>query len=136
MTTMISTEQTAVLKSDTRGRVRTPPERRERLLDEFERSGLSGAKFAEVVGIKYQTLAAWVTKRRKQRGVARTAANAADPVRWLEAVVREAQAPACHPGAAVKLRLGTGICIEVSDVSQVSLAVHLVHALDKSAAPC
>ena len=46
-----------LLKQDVRGRVRTPRKRREALLDEFERSGLSGPKFAALVGVKYQTLA-------------------------------------------------------------------------------
>ena len=41
------------------------PARAEALLDEFERSGLSGPKFAALVGIKYQTFAAWSARRRK-----------------------------------------------------------------------
>jgi hypothetical protein len=36
---------TEILKTDARGRVATPVARREELLDEFERSGLSGAEF-------------------------------------------------------------------------------------------
>jgi len=40
----------AVLKTDGVGRVRTPVARRESLLDEFERSGLSGPKFATLAG--------------------------------------------------------------------------------------
>ena len=52
-----------VLKTDTKGRVHTPPARREQLLDEFERSGLSGTKFAELAGLKYQTFAAWAARR-------------------------------------------------------------------------
>lgn len=39
-----------VLKTDEKGRIRTPAKRREKLLDEFEQSGLSGRKFAELVG--------------------------------------------------------------------------------------
>ena len=50
MTTVPNSEAT-ILKTDTKGRVQTPPERREKLLDEFERSGLSGAKFAQLAGI-------------------------------------------------------------------------------------
>ena len=46
-----------VLKTDTLGRVKTPVERREALLNEFEGSGMSGVKFAEYIGIKYQTFA-------------------------------------------------------------------------------
>ena len=56
-----------ILKTDTRGRVWVPAERREALLDEFERSGLSGVKFAELSGIKYPTFALWAQKRRKAR---------------------------------------------------------------------
>jgi len=42
-----------VLKQDTRGRVRVSGERRETVLDEFERlnEGLTGAKFARLAGI-------------------------------------------------------------------------------------
>ena len=46
-----------VLKTDVLGRVKTPPERREALLDEFEKSGMSGVKFAQFIGVKYQTWA-------------------------------------------------------------------------------
>ena len=56
-----------LLTSDTRGRVRVPVERREALLDEFERSGLSGLKFAQLTGVKYPTFALWVQKRWKAR---------------------------------------------------------------------
>ncbi len=65
---MTSTSETHnVLKTDTRGRVRVPAERREALLDEFDRSGLSGVKFAELAGVKYPTFALWAQKRRKAR---------------------------------------------------------------------
>ena len=66
MTDMISTGG-VILKTDGLGRVRTPRERREQLLDEFERSGMSGVKFAEFVGLKYQTFATWWLQRRRQR---------------------------------------------------------------------
>jgi len=57
-----------VLKTDVLGRMKTPAARREQLLDEFERSGLSGKKFTELVGVKYPTFATWAQKRRRQRG--------------------------------------------------------------------
>jgi hypothetical protein len=62
----------AVLKQDVLGRVKTPKARREQLLDEFERSGLPGLKFAELAGIKYPTFATWAQKRRCQRGDSKT----------------------------------------------------------------
>ena len=46
-----------ILSQDTRGRVLVTPERRESLLAEYDRSGMSGVKFAQYVGIKYSTLA-------------------------------------------------------------------------------
>lgn len=126
----------SILKTDTKGRVRTPPERREKLLDEFERSGLSGAKFAELAGIKYQTFAAWVAQRRKQRGLPQAPTEGTNPVRWLEAVVHEASAPASAVATPLRVRLSTGAWIELSDFNQISLAVALVRALDKPTAPC
>ncbi len=125
-----------ILKTDTKGRVQTPPERRERLLDEFERSGLSGAKFAELAGIKYQTFAAWVVRRRKRRGLIQAPAKGTNSVRWLEAVVSEASAPAPALAAPLRVRVSTGAWIELSDLNQVSLAAALLQALEKPVAPC
>jgi hypothetical protein len=133
MTNMIAAGD-LILKTDTKGRVRTPRERRESLLDEFERSGLSGTKFAELAGIKYQTFAAWAARRRKQRGQTTVPAKRADSVRWLEAVVQQTQAASHQTG--VSVRLPSGVCIEVGDVGQVRLAAALVEALAKPAAAC
>ena len=56
---------TQTSKIDNGKRVRVSPQRREAILDEFERSGLSGAAFAKLHGIKYSTFASWSIKRRK-----------------------------------------------------------------------
>ena len=58
----------AILRREGLGRVKTPRDRREALLDEFEKSGLQGAEFAQMAGIKYQTFASWVQSRRHERG--------------------------------------------------------------------
>ena len=124
-----------VLKTDGLGRVKTPAARRESLLDEFERSGLSGAKFAALAGIKYPTFAAWAHRRRKQRGVgspAKAPAPLADPVRWLEAVVEQAQTPGRHHPTVLVLQLPGGVRVEVADEKQAVLAAALVQALAKS----
>jgi hypothetical protein len=42
-------------------------ERRESLLAEYDRSGMSGVRFAQYLGIKYTTLAYWIRSRRRQR---------------------------------------------------------------------
>ena len=50
----------AILKTDVLGRLKTPKARREGILDDFEAGGLSGLKFAELVGMKYPTFASWI----------------------------------------------------------------------------
>jgi hypothetical protein len=84
-----------IIKTDVLGRIKTPAARREQLIDEFERSGLSGCKFAELAGLKYQTFATWVQKRWRKNGTyAKLPAKRnqrADSVPWLEAVVQEPQ---------------------------------------------
>ncbi len=140
MTTTIDSppnSEALILKTDTRGRVVTPAPRREALLDEFERSGLSGARFAKLTGIKYQTFAAWAARRRQQRGVARAPAKAADPIRWLEAVVAKANPDSSsEPGCPLKLHLPAGSWIELSDARQVVLAAALIQALEKRLPSC
>ena len=107
-----------------------PAERREHLLDEFERSGLTGAKFAALMGIKYPTFADWVQRRRREREMtAPGTVKPADSVRWLEAVVEQAQGSA---GVAV-LHLPGGARLEIHDVKQVAVAAALLRAL---AQPC
>ena len=56
-----------LLKVDRIGRVQTSVERREALLDEFERCGVSAAQFAKRVGVRYSTFAAWRQKRVQRR---------------------------------------------------------------------
>lgn len=55
-----------LMRRDKRGRVWTKPERREALLDEFGKSGLSGAEFARLSGVKYSTLQNWLQQRRSR----------------------------------------------------------------------
>ena len=70
MTFMTTTAEDVqdVLKADVLGRVKVKPEIREQILDEFERSGMSGRAFAKHHGIKEQTFASWIQKRRHTRG--------------------------------------------------------------------
>ena len=135
--TKLSEEQ--VLKTDTLGRVKTPRERRESLLDEFEKSGLSGVKFATLVGIKYPTFATWLQRRRRQRGnnsPARVPVAPGQELQWLEAVIESAHASADKSPGTLVVHLPGGARVEIADVRQVGLAVALVRALEKPVAPC
>jgi hypothetical protein len=128
-----------VLKTDVRGRVQTPAARRESLLDEFERSGLSGAKFAALAGIKYQTFAAWAHRRRKQRGAGgptNVPAPPGDSVHWLEAVIEQAHHPGPQRSNSVRVQLPGGASLEVTDEQQAALAAVLVRALAHPVSPC
>jgi hypothetical protein len=131
MTDMQKSEA-AILKTDRRGRVQTPAARRESLLDEFERSGLSGPKFAALVGIKHQTFAGWSARRRKLNG-SKVSVKAADPVRWLEAVVDQAQRSAGPKALSLLLQLPGGARLELVQAEQAPLAAALLRALEK---PC
>jgi len=125
-----------VLKQDVLGRVKTPKARREELLDEFERSGLPGLKFAELAGLKYQTFATWAQKRRRQRGdyAAGKMASEKKSVRWLEAVMEPPPGSVVKAGALfLVLHLPGGVRVEMSEVKQVEMAAALVRAL---ARPC
>ena len=56
-----------LIKTDCIGRIRVSPEHRDKLLDAFESSGMSGQKFAGHHGVKPTTFASWVQKRRRER---------------------------------------------------------------------
>ena len=121
-----------ILKTDGKGRVRTPAARRESLLDEFERSGLSGPKFAALVGIKYQTFAAWSLRRRKLNG-SKAAVKATEQVRWLEAVLDQAQTSIAPKALSLLLQLPGGARVELVHAEQAPLAAALLRSLEK---PC
>ena len=122
-----------LLKTDVLGRVRVKKARRDVLLDEFERGGTSAQAFAKRVGIKYQTFASWVQKRRRARKQYPAAVKAlpsapttAGALRLVEAVVD----PAVTKGAeSLIVHLPGGARVEVRDARQAVLAAELLKAL-------
>ena len=131
-----------VLKQDGRGRVRVPAERRELLLDEFEKSGASAAQFARLAAIKYATFAGWVLKRRKERGTSEQTTSSlpasvvsAGPVRLFEALLEDdhagRRAPAEVRGLLIELPGGSRMWVE-SPV-HLQMAAELVTLIAQSA---
>lgn len=125
-----------VLKTDVLGRVHTPKARREALLEEFERSGVSGKKFAALVGVNYQTLASWVQKRRKARGQYPSAAKkpavmrGPEALRLIEALIEGGSTKAAGTdGKSLCVQLPGEARMEVHDVRQAVLAAELLRAL-------
>ena len=132
---MTSTQpKEVILKTDTRGRVFPPAARREKLLDEFEQSGLSGAKFAQLTGLKYSTFAIWAQRRRRLRGAPAPASQKVPsaPAHWLEAVVEQAAQREGSPP--VRVRLAGGAWVELEHAGQAPLVAALLRAWEK--APC
>ena len=124
-----------LLKTDTRGRVRTPRARQESLLDEFARSGLSGAKFAALAGLKYPTFASWVLRRRQQGAPVHPSPPAAvTPAQWLEAVVEPSTRREGSPP--VRVQLPGGAWVEVQHAGQTALVAALLRAWEKAAPAC
>jgi hypothetical protein len=137
---MTSTQSSGpILKTDSLARVRTPRDRKQELLGEFDRSGLSGVKFAALVGVKYSTFAAWAAKRKRSHPGKATPARLADPaaqVRWLEAVIDQAQGPTGKGSPVLLIHFGSGARMEIVDAGQVALAAALLQALEKPATSC
>ena len=126
---MTSTNQTdQILKVDVLGRVHTPRERRERLLDEFEHSALSGVEFARLSGIKYQTLASWLQARRRRRGSYPAANPKVPSTRWIEAVV-EPHRNRDDAGVSLVVDLPGGARTQVSNAVQAGLLVAVLAGL-------
>ena len=142
MTSMI--ENSEVLKQDERGRVRVPAERREALLDEFEASAASGAKFARLAGIKYATFAGWVQRRRQQRAATDPTSapgprtneplTSVRPVRLFEAVVEGAHGePSRGPAQGLLLEWPGGSRVRVESPVQLGMAAELIRLIAQNA---
>lgn len=112
-----------ILKSDAGGRVVVPLARQVELVREFERSGLSGPRFAALAGVKYQTFATWRRKHgnlpaQSRRAVAAPQSGGA----WMEAVLAPAE-------DTLVVRLPGGASVEVIHRGQAVLAAQLIQAL-------
>ena len=126
-----TTEQQNILAADKRGRVRVSEERREALLDEFERSGMSAMRFTERIGVKYPTFAQWVQRRRKVRQEEAVITAKPGPVAFLEAVV-EPSAEVRTAAHSLTVMLPGGAQVEVETVVQLRLVAELLGLLASS----
>ncbi|MDB6175033.1 MAG: hypothetical protein JWL59_4344 [Chthoniobacteraceae bacterium] len=129
-----------LLETDSRGRVIVSKERREALLDEYEKSGLSGARFARLVGVRYTTFVYWRQSRRKTRAKkCDSGSSAADrlpegrasrfPVHLLEASLENTDPalPFREPmQAGLTVELPGGARLQIESPSQLALAAELI----------
>jgi hypothetical protein len=123
MTTTTSTNELTIMKTDKRGRVLTPPEQREAWLDAFEQSGMSGAAFAKLHGIRYTTFANWRTRRKQQSRNNETAAP------FFEEI--DVQFPHAGSGG-LKVALPGGASVDINRAEQFPMVAALLKYLEHS----
>ena len=114
-----------ILKADRRGRLRYSPEQRLALVDAYQSSGLSGPRFAEIHGVAYQTLAAWVLKRRKS--VVPVLPGLPHPA-FLSLVQAELEAPSLS-ASPMEIILPGGAKLTISAPGHIPLAAALIREL-------
>ena len=134
--TFAAEEPEQILSQDARGRVLVTPERRESLLAEYDRSGMSGVRFAQYLGIKYTTLAHWVRSRRRQRQREKLLMKAGADAeagrsngRWIEAVVEKNGSAARAPSGALRIYFAGGAYCQISSATEMALAAELLGRL-------
>jgi len=116
---MDTSASVSLLKEDLVGRIRVPAAKRLQILEEFDRSGMSGLAFAALVGVKYQTFASW----RRRRTEPPNDHNKGTPsTRFVEVA-----APQSHP--ALELELPGQVRLRISERTQLPLAVELLRQL-------
>ena len=128
-------EGAQIFKRDTMGRVRLPRARREELLDEYERSGISGVQFAAYVGIKYSTLANWIQKRERRQQQEKSLIKAESGPRsdkgngtWVEAVIERSTEPKIPEGS-LRIYFSAGAYCRVNNTREAGLAAELIGRL-------
>jgi hypothetical protein len=136
MTSITTTNKQAFLKVDILGRVTTPAQQREDLLDLFERSGMSGAAFAKLHGIRYPTFATWRQKRRRLRI---SSGEESPPAQVACLPLPDLDAESCaalfhevvldQASSDLSIELASGMTMKISRPDQVSIAAHLIAQL-------
>ncbi len=112
-----------LLKLDSRGRVQISPERREALLEEFDRSGMTGAGFARHYGIKYTTFAHWIRMRKRARGHVEQSSS-----RDKFMLVSQ-EGAACTSTSGLTIDLPHGAKVTISTPAQAELAGALIRSI-------
>ena len=106
------------------------------MLAEYEGSGMSGAEYAEYIGVKYPTFAGWLQRRKAKRPEEgkEGEAPAGPSLQWVEAVVEKAPEPSETEG--LKIRLRGGEEMTVRNVGGARLAAEVLRQLGGGARGC
>jgi hypothetical protein len=117
-----------MLPVDTRGRVRVSVQRREALLAQFDKSGMTGKRFAAWAGINYQTLCGWLQRRRKAAAGQGSSGTDSRSLQWVEAVVEGESTQTPRRGVLV-VHLSGGARMEIADPLSAALAAEVLRNL-------
>jgi hypothetical protein len=117
-----------LIKTDSIGRISVSNEYREKLLDTFETSGMSGQQFADHCGVKYTTFATWLQKRRRARNEY-PAEHAATPENLLRSLAEVELTPAKASNESLSIELPGGARLTLDHPEQAPLAAALIHNL-------
>ena len=120
-----------ILKADRRGRLSYSPEQRSAMIEAYQASSWSGPRYAALHGVKYQTLANWLQKRK--RGAAPEAPGLPRPA-FLSFVPAELQGMP-NAGAAMEILLPGGAKLSITAPGHVQLAAALIRELERPR-PC
>lgn len=111
-------------RRDRRGRKSWPKHRREELLADYERSGLSQAAFARREGVRYPTFAHWVQRARREPRAHGATGHAPQQVATRFAEVRfGAQGPAPSGAPELSVTLPGGLVARGTDAAALAALV-------------
>lgn len=108
---------TAEKKRDKRGHRLYDEERKRRIVDGYEKSGLTQRDYAKKEGIRYSTLVWWLHKRRHMQ------ARVLPTVRFAEV-----SAPSLSGGCTLEVVLADGTLLRGSRADELAGLVHLLRA--------
>lgn len=120
---LLPAESAAIIRTGADGRQRYDESYKHRVLEAFDRSGMSGKAFAAQCGVKYPTFASWLAKRRG--GPAGDAGQPAGGPAFLLAEFGETPSG----GDTLEITLPGGAVARATTTSQVRLLADLVKAL-------
>jgi hypothetical protein len=98
------------------------------LLAQFDKSNMTGKRFASWAGIKYQTLCGWLQRRRKMAAGDGPALTEPKSLQWVEAVTESESLQAPKPGVLV-VHLKGGARMEISDPMSAALAAEMLRGM-------
>ena len=120
-------ELAEIIKVDANGRLQIPRERRDALLAEFDRSGMTGAAFARHYGIKYTTFAHWIRSRREQKNKGQHSKSPSTRSQFL--MIEAAAGTGSVNNGALQVELPNGCRLSLRSRQEAKLAASLINAL-------